>query len=114
MVTIAQAQRGIAAFVDAEISPNLSSREKLAFGSVSTLVIHKLPQILGNLSKSKIVSALELYSPETEEIDIDAVYEAIKPNIGLDPIPVKIPYIGLSLKFTEREAEKLYKYIKGA
>ncbi len=114
MATIAQAQRGIAAFVDAEITPNLSTLEKLVFGTAATLAINKLPQILTNASGSKMISALGVFCPETGEIDVDALFEAVKPNIGLDPVPIKIPYINISLKFTSREAEKLYDYIKRA
>lgn len=47
-------------------------------------------------------------------IDIDAVYEAARPYIGADPIPVKIPVIGVTLRLTAAEIERLYTYIKEA
>lgn len=114
MVTIAQAQRGITAFVDREVVPRLSIAEKVVVGGGAGLVTAKLPEVLNKYADHKLVSALGLYDRENGEIDIDAVYNAAKPYIGADPVPVKIPFVGITLKFTEREFETLYKYIKEA
>lgn len=114
MVTIAQVQQGVAKFVDTEIIPRLSTVEKLVVGGGAGLVTAKLPELVKQYSNSKFVSAMGLYDVEHGEIDLDALYNAIKPYIGADPIPVTIPYVGLKLKFTQREIDTLYKYIKEA
>lgn len=114
MVTIAQVQKGVAKFVDVEVIPRLSVMEKLVVGSGTGLITAKLPEILGKYADSKIFSGLGLYDAEHGEIDIDALYNAAKPYIGADPIPVKIPFVGITLKFTQREFDTLYKYIMEA
>lgn len=114
MVTIAQVQQGVAKFVDVEIIPRLSTVEKLVVGGGAGLVTAKLPELMKQYSGNKFVSALGLYGAENGEIDLDAVYNAIKPYITADPIPVTIPYVGLKLKFTQREIDALYRYIKEA
>lgn len=114
MVTIEQAQKGIAKFVDAEIVPRLSVTEKLIVGGGAGLVAVKLPNLLNKYADNRFVSALELYDAEKGEIDIDALYNAAKPYITTDPIPVTIPFVGLTLKFTQREVDALYRYIKEA
>lgn len=114
MVTIAQVQRGVARFVDAEIVPRLSAVEKLVVGGGAGLLTAKLPEMLAGYAEHKMVTALGLYDAEHEEIDLDAVYSAIKPYIGADPIPVTVPFVGIKLKFTQREFDTLYKYIMEA
>lgn len=114
MVKIAQIQTGVAKFVDAEIIPRLSVVEKLVVGGGAGLITSKLPEVLSKYADNKMFSALALYDAEHGEIDIDALYNAVKPYIGPDPIPVKVPLAGITLKFTQREIDTLYKYIMEA
>lgn len=114
MVKITQIQHGITRFVDTEIVPSLSIMEKVVVGGGAGVVTAKLPNIIDTYADHKVVTTLGLYDKERQEIDLDAVYNAAKPYIGPDPIPVTIPGIGLTLKFTQREIDTLYKYIKEA
>lgn len=114
MVTIAQAQKGIVAFIDREVVPSLSIVEKVVVGGGAGLVAAKLPEVLEHYGDNKMVTTLGLYDRERGLLDIDAVYTAVKPYIGADPIPVKVPMIGITLKVTQRELDSLYKYIKEA
>lgn len=114
MVTIQQAQQGIARFIDSEVVPRLSVVEKVIVGGGAGLLTAKLPEVLKKYSDNKMISALGIYDAEHGEIDIDALYNAVKPYIGADPIPVKIPMVGLTLKFTQREIDTLYQFIKEA
>lgn len=114
MITISQAQNGIMEFIQREVIPNLSIAERFFVGSGANLFAVKLPEIVEKYARHPAVELLGIYNPERKEIDIDALYEAIKPNIGADPIPIEIPVIGLTLKITQAEIESLYKFIKGA
>lgn len=118
MVTLAQTQVGILKFVEREIAPNLSMMEKIVVGGAINLVSGKLPALIDHYMGGKFFSALEVYDKERGALDIDALYNAIKPYLGADPIPVpvKVPGIGvdLNLKFTQRDVDALYKYIKEA
>lgn len=114
MVTVEQAQRGLAKFVDAEILPGLSLSERVIVGGGAGVIASKLPRILERYADHRMVSELELYDRERQELDLDVVYNAVKPYVGPDPIPVKIPMTGLTVKLTQREIDALYKYIKEA
>lgn len=114
MITVEQAQRGLVKFVDAEILPGLSLSERVIVGGGAGVIASKLPGILERYADHRMVSALELYDRERRELDLDVVYNAVKPYIGPDPIPVKIPMTGLTVKLTQREIDALYKCIKEA
>lgn len=118
MVTLAQAQNGILKFVELEIAPNLSMIERIIVGGAINLVSGKLPALADNYMGNKFFSTLEVYDKKQGKMDIDALYNAVKPYMGVDPvsIPVKIPGIGvdLNLKFTQQDIDTLYKYIKEA
>lgn len=118
MVTITQAQTGILRFVEREIAPNLSMLEKIVVGGAINLVSGKLPTFIDKYAGNQFFAALELYDKEQGRIDIDALYNAVKPYLGAEaiPVPVKLPGIGidLNLKFTQRDVDSLYRYIKEA
>lgn len=118
MVTITQAQTGILRFVQQEIAPNLSMREKVVVGGAINLVSGKLPTIIDKYASNQFFTALEIYDKEQGKLDIEALYNAVKPYLGAEaiPVPVKVPGIGidLNLKFTQRDIDTLYRYIKEA
>lgn len=118
MVTLNQTQTGILRFVEREIAPHLSMMEKIVVGGAINLVSGKLPVLIDNYMSSKFFAALEVYDKEQGRLDIDALYEAVKPYVGPDPvaIPVKAPVIGvdLNLKFTQKDLDTLYRYIMEA
>ena len=43
---------------------------------------------------------------------IDALYNAAKPYMGTEALPVKIPGIGLTLKLGKQDIDTLYAYIQ--
>lgn len=118
MVTITQAQTGILRFVQQEIAPNLSMLEKVVVGGAINLVSGKLPTIIDKYASNQLFTALEIYDKEQGKLDIEALYNAVKPYLGAEaiPVPVKVPGIGidLNLKFTQRDIDTLYRYIKEA
>lgn len=111
MIPIAQAQAGIVKFIDTEIVPKLSLTEKIIIGAGGGIVAAKLPDVL---SAYPITATLGIYDAEHQEIDIDALYNAVKPYIGADPVPITIPIAGVTLKLGQREFEKLYRCMKEA
>lgn len=114
MVEINQIQRGLANFIDRDIIPKLSAWERIVVGGGGGLIAAKMPEVLAAVSQNPVVNALGVVDAERGEIDIDAIYEAARPYIGADPIPVKIPVIGVTLRLTAAEIERLYTYIKEA
>lgn len=118
MVTISQAQAGIIRFVEREVAPTLSMLEKIFVGGAINLVSGKLPEIISKYADNKFFSALGIYDGTNATLDIDALYNAIKPYVGVDgvPVPVKIPFVNIdmNLKFTQRDIDTLCRYIKEA
>lgn len=118
MVTIKQAQTGILRFVEREIAPNLSTMEKIIVGGAINLVAGKLPALIDKYAGNKFFTAIDIYNAEQGSIDLDALYNAVKPYIGAEsiPVPVRVPVVGvdLNLKFTQRDTDSLYRHIKEA
>ena len=114
MVTIAQAQQGIAAFIEKEIVPQLTGFEKIVVGAGGGLLTAKLPELMDKLMDSPVVSALDLYDKNSHMVDIDAIYTAVKPYISTEPFAVKIPVAGVTLRMGPQEVSRLYNYIKEA
>lgn len=114
MVTIAQAQAGILKYIERNIAPSLSMLEKVVVGGTMNLVSDKLPEVIDKYADNKFFCTLGVYDKEHGEIDVDALYNAVTPYIGVDPIPLDIPIVKLKLKITRREVDDLYRYIKEA
>lgn len=111
MVSINKVQHGLAVFIDRELIPSLTGWDKVIIGGASGLIAAKLPKFL---SQYPVLAALELYSPESNQIDIDAVYQAIIPYLGTEALPLKIPMVGITVKVGRTEVDTLYRYIKEA
>ena len=111
MVTIAKVQQGVIKFVDREIVPGLSIAEKFLVGTGVALLANKIPTILQAYAEHPLLKALGVLDLSNGMIDIAAVYDAAQPYIGVDPFPVKIPFVDLTLKIGKSEIDTLYKYI---
>lgn len=114
MVTVSKVQAGVVRFIDAEVVSRLSALERIVVGGGGGLIASKLPAVLDAYANNQLVSALGIYDREHSEVDVDALYNAVKPYISADPIPITVPFVGLTLKFTQREIDTLYKYIMEA
>lgn len=114
MVEINQVQQGLTNFIDRDVLPKLNAWERVVVGGGGGLIASKLPNVLTTISEHPLAKSLGVIDAERGMIDIDAVYEAARPYIGADPIPVKIPVIGVTLRLTAAEIERLYTYIKEA
>ena len=117
MVSLAQVQRGVAAFIDKEVAPQLSIGERAAVGTAANLFVMRLPNIMNNYANHPAVAmaaAMEMYDKKTNQIDLDALMEASSPYIGDAAIPLKLPLVGITLKMGRQEVRDLYNYIKEA
>ena len=111
MVSMEKVQRGFAAFIDKELIPGLSGWDKVLVGGGSGLLVASLPKMI---AQYPVVSTLGLYNPENNQVDIDALYQAVTPYIGTDALPLKIPLLGITVKVGKQEIDTLYRYIKEA
>ena len=114
MVTAQQIQNGFARFIDTELVPNLSGWDKVIIGGASGLFAANLPAIIAEYASAPMISALGVYDSASQTVDIDKAYQAILPYLGAEPLPIKVPKIGLTIKVGRKEIDRLYKCIKEA
>lgn len=111
MVSMDKVQRGLAAFLDRELIPSLSGWDKVLVGGGAGILTAKLPQVI---AQYPVVAALGLYDTANNQVDIDALYNAVTPYIGTEALPVKIPVVGITIKVGKQEIDALHRYIKEA
>lgn len=111
MVPMDKVQRGLATFFDKELIPSLTGWDKVLVGGGIGIVVAKLPKII---EMYPIISALDIYDKANNQMDIDTLYQAVTPYISGETMPLKIPYLGITIKVGKPQVDALYQYIKEA
>lgn len=112
MVKMEQIQTGLAKFIDRDIAPSLNGWDRVIVAGGGGLIAAKLPALLGTYANNPIFAALGVFDAENNEIDIDALYSAMKPYLGADAMPIKIPALNITMKIGRKELDNLMAYIK--
>ena len=113
MATIPQIQKGFTRFVDLHLAGAFDGWQKAVVVGGATLVSINMPNLIRTYAANPVVAALGIYSPVSESIDIDALYNAFVPHMGGDKLPISIPKVG-TIKLGKEEIDLLMKYIKEA
>lgn len=113
MATIQQIQKAATQFVYQDIAPAFSFGEQIFITGAAELYIKNAKNILAKYALHPMVSALGVLNTETEEINVDALYQTFAPKFGNEKIPIKIPLIG-NIKIGKAELDKFYQYVKEA
>lgn len=109
-------QRGIAAYIDAEIIPNIKEGIVIGSGKLSVEVPASLKRALVGtagalLSKKAAALATEYLDPdENGEFNLEAIKDALVARMGDQPMPIKIGNI-LEMNLTKNDVNDLYRYI---
>lgn len=111
MVSMDKVQRGITAFFDKELIPSLTGWDKILVGGGTGIAVAKLPKIV---EMYPIITALDIYDKASNQMDIDALYQAVIPYMGSETLPLKIPHLGITIKVGKPQVDALYQYIKEA
>lgn len=118
MATISQIQKGFAAFIDNQVAGAYTGIDKAIVLGATTLLAANLPNIVKMYGNHPFVTALGVYNPEGDTIDIDALYNAFVPRMGREKIPITIPKMGSinlgTIKVGKDEIDALFRYIKEA
>ena len=118
MATVAQVQKGFAAFVDRYVAGAYTGVEKAIVLGASTLLAANFPNIVKAYGGHPMVNALGIYDAETGAVNIEAVYNAIVPHMGSDKIPITLPSMGSinlgTIKLGKEEIDALMRCIKEA
>lgn len=113
MATIDQVQRGFTRFVDGHIASAFEGWQRAVVAGAAGLLAANFPKLVKTYAGHPVVAALGVYDPETGFIDIDSVYNAFVPQLGMDKVPVSIPKVG-TIKLGTEEFDALRRYIKEA
>lgn len=111
MVRMDQVQRGLAAFIDRELIPSLTGWDKVLVGGGAGILTARFPQMI---SQYPVVATMGLYDAANNQVDVDALYQAVTPYIGAEALPLRIPMLGITVKIGKQEIDALYRYIKEA
>lgn len=109
MISIDQIQRGASRFVDTELMPKLAGRDKWIVAGVVTLYIKRLPALIEKAKSSEAVKLLDVIG-EDNSIDLEAVYNSLKPAAAQTPVTVNIPMGGM-ITITGTDIDLLYSCI---
>lgn len=111
MVSVSQVQRGFANFIDNEIAVAFDGWQKAVVAGAATLLAAGMPNLMKTYGSHPVVAALNIYDPNANAVNIDAIYNAFVPKLGAEKIPVVIPKIG-TIKLGREEIDSLMRYIK--
>ena len=118
MASIQQVQKGFTKFVDNHVAGAYSGIDKVLVLGGSALLANNFPNIAKIYGSHPAVVALGIYNAETGNVDIDAVYNAIAPNMGESKIPVTLPKMGSinlgTIKLGKEEIDMIMRYIREA
>lgn len=112
MIHMTQVQSGVAKFIDRDLAPSLSGWDRVIVGAAGGLLAARLPEVLTRYAYKPLVAAMNLYDAETDTVDVDTMYQAVLPYMGTEPMPVKIPLLGITMKIGRKEIDTLYAYMK--
>lgn len=109
MTSIEKIQRGATRFVDMELMPKLAGRDKWIVAGVVTLYIKRLPALIEKAKSSEALKLLDVIG-EDNSIDLEAVYNSVKPAAAQTPAAINIPMSG-TITITGADIDALYNYI---
>lgn len=111
MVTMKQVERGVAAYLDAELMPQFSKTgvEKVIAGTAISLFIRRSGVILEGYKENKIVQMLGIMDEEGN-VDVELLSTELKKNIPDEGFKMDIPMIG-AMTFHKEDVTKLQEYI---
>ena len=113
MVTIDQVQRGFTRFADGHVAGAFEGWQRAVVAGAAGLLSANFPNLVKTYGSHPMVAALGVWDAETGRIDIDSLYNAFVPQLGMDKIPVTIPKVG-TIKLGREEFDALLRYIKEA
>ena len=111
MVSLIQAQNGLAKYVDRELVPHLTGFKRIGLASYVALATNHAGELVTKYKDHPAVSVLHIIDCNTNEIDLDALHAAVYPQFAQRQT-IAIPFIG-DLTLDQNDIDKIYRYMKG-
>lgn len=111
MVPVSSIERGIAAYLDAELMPKLDKTgwEKVIVGTAVSLAISKFSRTIIGYKDDKMIQMLGIMD-DAGNIDVSAIAEEAKKNIDREGFNVDVPFLG-TMTFHTEDVDKLCNFI---
>lgn len=113
MVTIDQIEKGVGAYLDKEIMPQLDENgfQKVIIGTALGLGIRRAKNQAASYLAHPAVKMLGI-ADENGNIDLETVSDELKKNIKPEGFTVDVPMLG-TLRFRKEDVDSLKNYILG-
>lgn len=109
MVSINRVQTGLSRYLDNEIMPKLSGWQKWVFSAAATAYIADASKVAEKVRSSATLAPLSLID-EANNIDVDKIYQHLRPAAEKCPAPISIPGMG-TITLTVSDVDMLYNCI---
>lgn len=111
MVTIDQVEKGVAAYLDAELIQQLPAEgfQRLIAGVGLSLLIKRSSALIEKVESNSFIQLLGIFD-DKGNIDIDTLKDEIKKQMPRDGIKINVPSIGI-INFKRDDVDILYSYI---
>ena len=112
MISIDQLMRGVTRFAELEIIPHLPTGKGIGAGIAMALLMDGGKAQILQLREHPAVQLMGIMD-ESGNVDLNRLYNAARPKVDGQKLPVAIPIIG-ELRFDVNDLDNLYKYIQEA
>lgn len=109
MVSINRVQTGLSRYLDNEIMPKLSGWQKWVFSAAATAYIADAHKVAEKVRASTALAPLSLID-EANNIDVEKIYQHLRPAAEKCPAPISIPWMG-TITLTVSDVDMLYNCI---
>lgn len=110
MVTVDKIQRGVSRYLDEQLMPHLTGKDRWIMTGVATLALQRLPQIIQSYATNPGMQMLGLIAPDGT-VDIESLITSVKPAARTTPADIPIPLTGGSVTVTEQDLDTILRYI---
>ena len=110
MVTVDKIQRGVSRYLDEQLMPHLSGKDRWIMTGIATLALQRLPQIIQAYATNPGVQMLGVVGSDGT-VDIEALVNSVKPAARNTPAEIPIPLTGGSITVTEQDLDVILRYI---
>ena len=109
MIPIDKIQRGAAAYISAELEPQLDGFKKWAFAIVSSELIGAIPMVAAKAKDNKMIALTGIVGADGS-VDVERLYKRVRPAAEKSPATIEIPIIG-GITFNAQDVDALYNHI---
>lgn len=114
MYTFNQVKDGVVKYLDTEVLPNIPDKswKRMILGMGLALIIDKQSERIYALKDNPVVKLTGIFDDDGN-VDVDILVKEMKKQMPKEGIPIDIPVVGGTLRFTESDIDKLQEYITG-